>query len=245
MTMAALAVANCSGNDYSVDTSLKTVMGVYNVVLNAVFIDIRICEVINMNNEITITFDNTIQCGQEAVGVPIVMNNEAIGAVVEVNKDFITGSIYADAIPELNCETKQVCSFEIKMMKRCRCVECLHYGVCKHKDQKISIGTKVEDLIHECKDFISDTERNPLTIEELKELPEVVWLEDIDKKEVIAAMPIIFGVEYYGSNTGGFWFHSNENEGFFVATHDYNERWRAWNYKPSYAKRRETPWKKE
>lgn len=36
-----------------------------------------------------------------------------------------------------------------------RCIDCLHYEVCKYKDQKVSIGTKVENLIHECKNFIS------------------------------------------------------------------------------------------
>ena len=114
MIMDTWAKENSSGNDYFVYTYLKTVMDVCNAVLNAVFIDTRTCEVINMDNETIITFANTIQCGQEAIGVPIKMNNAVIGEVVEVNKDFITGSIYADAIPELCCEAKQVCSFEIR-----------------------------------------------------------------------------------------------------------------------------------
>lgn len=40
-----------------------------------------------------------------------------------------------------------------------RCINCLHYDVCKYKDQKVSIGTKVEDLIHECKDFIKKEDK--------------------------------------------------------------------------------------
>lgn len=114
MIMDTSAKGSCSGNDYSVDISLKTATDVYSAVSSVVFIDIKIFEVTNMNNEITITFDNTIQCGQEAIKTPIIMNNTVIGEVVEVNKDFIIGSIYADVIPELNCETKQVCSFEIR-----------------------------------------------------------------------------------------------------------------------------------
>lgn len=62
---------------------------------------------------VTITFNNEFQYGEEIIGTPITKDGICIGAVVEVNKDFITGSIFANAIPELNCETKQVCSFEI------------------------------------------------------------------------------------------------------------------------------------
>ena len=63
---------------------------------------------------VTITFGNELQCGEEIVGCPSTKDGKCIGSVDKVNKDFITGSIYADAIPELNCETKQECSFEIR-----------------------------------------------------------------------------------------------------------------------------------
>ena len=36
-----------------------------------------------------------------------------------------------------------------------KCIECLHYEVCKFKDQKISIGTTVAETLHDCKDFKS------------------------------------------------------------------------------------------
>ena len=68
-----------------------------------------------MNKQIVaITFGNEFQCGNEVIGCPITKDGKCIGVIDEVNKDFITGSIYADAIPELDYETKQVCSFEIK-----------------------------------------------------------------------------------------------------------------------------------
>lgn len=35
-----------------------------------------------------------------------------------------------------------------------KCINCLHYEVCKYKDQEFCIGTKIEDLVHECKDYI-------------------------------------------------------------------------------------------
>lgn len=36
-----------------------------------------------------------------------------------------------------------------------RCIDCLHYEVCKYKDQEVCRGTTVADTLHECKDFKS------------------------------------------------------------------------------------------
>lgn len=112
MIMDTSAKGSCSGNDYSVDISLKTATDVYSAVSSVVFIDIKIFEVTNMNNEITITFDNTIQCGQEAIGLPIVRHGEIIGHIVEVNKDFVTGEFYIKSLsPVFNDTTQQLCCF--------------------------------------------------------------------------------------------------------------------------------------
>lgn len=40
-----------------------------------------------------------------------------------------------------------------------KCIECLHYEVCKFKDQTICRGTTVADTLHECKDFKSNEKR--------------------------------------------------------------------------------------
>lgn len=113
MTMDTSVKENNSGNDYFVYTNLKIVVDVCNDVVNVVFIDTRICEVINMDNEITIiTFANIIQCGQEVIGTPIVKHGEVIGCIVEVNKDFITCEFDVKNIyPVFNDTTKQICCF--------------------------------------------------------------------------------------------------------------------------------------
>lgn len=110
--MVILEEEDYSGNDYFVCINLKTREGVCNVVVNVVFIDTKTCEVINMNNETIITFTNTIQCGQEAIGLPIVRHGETIGHIVEVNKDFITGEFYIKSLyPVFNDTTQQLCCF--------------------------------------------------------------------------------------------------------------------------------------
>lgn len=122
-----------------------------------------------------------------------------------------------------------------------RCVNCLHRNVCKYKNEKVSLGTTIADLTHDCRDYIEQTKVKPLTFEELKEMPEFVWLEDRDKEDVIVAIPC-WCTQL--NSCYSFTFKIKHRNDLHVATHDYNERWRAWNYKPSYAKRRETPWKK-
>lgn len=33
------------------------------------------------------------------------------------------------------------------------CKDCVHYDVCKYKDEKVSLGITVKETMHNCKDF--------------------------------------------------------------------------------------------
>lgn len=33
------------------------------------------------------------------------------------------------------------------------CINCIHKNVCKFAEENIAVGTKVKEIMHECKDF--------------------------------------------------------------------------------------------
>lgn len=55
------------------------------------------------------------------------------------------------------------------------CKNCKYYDVCTHKSEPVSVGTKVEDLIHECVYF-----KDPV----VKKLPPVLRPMDLEKLKI-------------------------------------------------------------
>lgn len=83
----------------------------------------------------------------------------------------------------------------------------------------------------------------PLTLRELRGM-KVVWLEDIDKEDVIPALviynkieEIINGIRY----PEAFVFRTFERCDVLVDVKDYGKRWRAWAYEPT-SEERERAW---
>lgn len=67
-----------------------------------------------------------------------------------------------------------------------------------------------------------------------------VWLEDVDKKDVIGAL---FMRDYSGTKCVDFAIvHDWEFERVVADYMDYGIRWRCWTYRPDEKRRAETPW---
>lgn len=64
----------------------------------------------------------------------------------------------------------------------------------------------------------------------------VVWLEDIDKKDTLAAFP------KFTKDKSVVGFYTARHESITAARDEYGRRWRAWAAKPNERERREMPW---
>ena len=80
-----------------------------------------------------------------------------------------------------------------------------------------------------------------LELEEVNRLEqnEVVWLEDKGIEEIIPAIVVSHS---HLSAQKSVCLMIVENPRLWVATFDYNERWRCWTSRPADEMRRETPW---
>ena len=58
-----------------------------------------------------------------------------------------------------------------------KCKDCIHENICKFADEKVSIGTKVKETLHNCKDF-KDKDK---FIEIPCKIGDFVYLIDIDR----------------------------------------------------------------
>ena len=101
---------------------------------------------------------------------------------------------------------------------------------------------RVDDTCREVIDYLKAQEPKVMTLSGVRNLKEStpVWLEDVDKKDVIGAL---FTRDYSGTKCVDFAIVRNwEHECVTADYMDYGIRWRVWTSRPTDEVRRATPW---
>lgn len=102
---------------------------------------------------------------------------------------------------------------------------------------------EIDETCFEVMKYLAALEPRVMTYDELNRLhtDDVIWLEDIDKAEVIPA--IVCGALDYSSILDAVELCAYYRNKYISAiTKDYLERWRCWTSRPDEKKRSETPW---
>lgn len=101
---------------------------------------------------------------------------------------------------------------------------------------------RIDDTCREVIDYLNEQEPKVMTLSGVRNLKEStpVWLEDVDKKDVIGAL---FMGDYSVMKCVDFAIVRNwEFERVMADYMDYGIRWRCWTSRPTDEVRRATPW---
>lgn len=63
-------------------------------------------------NLVDFKWSNRFNCGEEIINRPITLEGKIVGCVTGVDKDYVYGRSFFDALPELNLNQHTVVSFE-------------------------------------------------------------------------------------------------------------------------------------
>lgn len=125
------------------------------------------------------------------------------------------------------------------------CGDCGYYNWKKHKCTRATDEGDARDKFYaDCPlpDVVPAQEPRVMTLSGVRNLKEStpIWLEDVDKKDVIGAL---FMRDYSGTKCIDFAIVRDWEFERVVADYmDYGIRWRCWTSHPSDEMRRETPW---
>lgn len=106
---------------------------------------------------------------------------------------------------------------------------------CGAQGPVVKSGTSYGATNKALKNALNRPKQRPIRFPVLDMHP-VVWLEDLGKKDVLAAFPV------YGKDKSVMCFLTARLERITVARADYGSRWRAWATQPTERERREMPW---
>ena len=127
--------------------------------------------------------------------------------------------------------------------------ECVRRNACGECNRACYIcdllqdDTELHEMYEEVIALLKAQEPRVMTYDELNRLhtDDVIWLEDIDKAEVIPA--IVCGAPDYSSILDTVELCAYyRNKYISVITKDYLERWRCWTSRPDQTTREATPW---
>jgi len=113
--------------------------------------------------------------------------------------------------------------------------------LCPYKDSDAPGGCR-DELMYDVMMLLKAQEPRVMTLSRVQNLKESipVWLEDVDKKDVIGAL---FMRDYSGTRCVDFAIVRDWEFKRVVADYiDYGIRWRCWDKEPTDEQRKETPW---